>query len=739
MNIAQHLCVAILALTFLFPATGNSQDFTNNHSHEQKIGIALSGGGAKGFAHIGVLKVLEEEQIPIHVVTGSSMGAVVGGLYAVGYTPDQIREIALTSDWQTLFNDNLKPSPRDLSTFISNRDTYLLSFPVIKSRPHLPTGLVDGQNLSMLLYRLTLPYHDVRDFSELPVAFGAIATDLSTGEARRFESGYLPDAIRASSAIPSIFKPVKIDDKLYIDGGVARSIPVEDARAMGADIVMISDVSEPVKPVDSLDTFVEILFQAIGFHQVESDSAQVKLADFYIRPDIEAYDSFSYEKTEELIQKGEEAARAMIPELKARLDSLNLHRSPVKPKITGSYGDTLDITGIRYQNIDDRLARQTEIALDINTPEKLTFREIERKIHRLYETELFSQISYRIQEDSTFSGGQTLSLDFSYSEPDRIGFSMRYDSPYKASLLFGAELRDKFIWGDRISVTLRLGEVLGVSTHYNLPIALKPVSNFHIDMDIYRSPIDLYTAGNRLSSVEVEQLEFSPSASIRMFDHWELRTGIHAEFYNLNEAVGNILLFEESQFLLNGFATMEYNSLNRTHFPTRGQRWSILAEGSSKQLLSERTFRQLFAEWETSIPVLKGVEILTRVSAGYSSTSDLPLQYRFYLGGLTSNPIFPFRQAPFWGYSVQQLSGATLAAARSALQFHLGKDIYLQTGWNTAHVSESISWDPNDFDLRHGYGISLGALTIIGPVKLSLSSPDFRKHYAFKVDIGYSF
>lgn len=240
-----------------------------------KLGIALSAGGAKGFAHIGVLKVLDEENIPIQVVTGSSMGAVIGGLYAAGYTPKQIEEIALNTDWQALFNDNMKPSSRDLSTFISTRDLYMVSFPIIDGLPQLPAGLVRGQNLSMLLYRLLLPVHDVQEFSNLSKSFAAVATNLRTGESHRFESGYLPETIRASAAIPSIFKPVTIEGEQYIDGGVVRSIPAEDARALGADIVLVSDVGDPVKPVKELNTFVDILFQSIGFHQVKSDSAQI--------------------------------------------------------------------------------------------------------------------------------------------------------------------------------------------------------------------------------------------------------------------------------------------------------------------------------------------------------------------------------------------------------------------------------------------------------------------------------
>lgn len=739
MKLIKVLSVIVLALLLLFPVPGIAQSGIAGKPENPRIGIALSSGGAKGFAHIGVLKVLEEEHIPIHIVAGSSMGAVVGGLYAAGYTPKQIREIAVNTDWQALFNDHLRPSSRDLSTFISNRETYLLLLPIVENRPQLPAGLVDGQNISMLLYRLTFPYHDVGDFTRLPIPFGAVATELSTGKARLFTTGYLPDVIRASAAIPSIFKPVNISGELYIDGGVARSIPAEDARAMGADIVLVSDVGEPIKPVDSLATFVDILFQAMGFHQIESDTVQIKSADFYIRPDINMYSSFSYDKVEEMIQKGEEAARAMMPQLKTMIDLARIADRRPRPEISSAYNTPLNITDIEYRNMDSRLARQTEMAMKLDPPQTLTYAGIERKINRLYGTGLFSQISYRVRNDSMSPGGKILSLRFSYSEPDRLGISMRYDSRYKASLLLGAQLRNKLSWGDRFSARLRLGEVLGIATHYDVPFTLKPVVRFNVGVEANRSPIDFYSGGDRLATVEVDKWELLSSLSLPLFDKFELQAGIRTEFYSLNETVGNTLLFEESHFLLNGIATLQFDNLNRSYFPTRGQRLQVLAESSARQFLSEATFSQFVADWQISVPVLEGVNIRAGVLAGRSSTADLPLHYQFYLGGLTSNPLFSYRQSSFLGYSTQQLRGSNVTAVRSALQFHLGRDVYIQTGWNAAEVSGSATWDLSNFSLNHGFGISLGALTIAGPASLSFSTPDFKKNYAIKVDIGYTF
>jgi len=208
-----------------------AQEIQNEDQKPVKIGLALSGGGAKGFAHIGVLKVLEKAGIVVDVVSGTSMGAVIGGLYSISYTPAQLEDIALNNDWNELFNES--PSRRFQSMIQKVQNNRLiLSVPYRNGNIGLPRGLIDGQKIGLLLNQLTLSYHNVVDFRDLPIPFACVATNLNTGEGVRLESGYLPEAIRASIAIPSIFQPVTIDSTIYIDGGIARNIPASDARAL---------------------------------------------------------------------------------------------------------------------------------------------------------------------------------------------------------------------------------------------------------------------------------------------------------------------------------------------------------------------------------------------------------------------------------------------------------------------------------------------------------------------------
>ena len=737
MAILRRVVWTLLVLGGLWGTAAAQAPVDSSSQGAYKVGLALSGGGAKGFAHIGVLKVFEEADIPVHMISGTSMGSIVGALYAIGYTPAEIEDIALTTDWSILFNDSYRINPQNIANSVSQKDTYLFTFPYNGKRLTLPSGLIDGQNIAMLLYRLMLPYHDMRDFTELPIPFASVATNLATGQAHTFTEGYLPDAVRASIAIPTLFKPVRINGETYIDGGVARNIPAEDVRALGADLVVASDVGEPLQPVDSLDTFVDVLFQAVGFHQQESNLRQKEKTDFYLRPDINRFSSFSYNSVKNIIAAGEEAARALVPKIKAKLDEHMLAQRQFKP-IKSPQQDTLTVTGVTYDNISGLMQQQARIALDISSPAELTLADIESRINRLYSSGLFSQISYRLR-DNPGSGHHQLVLEFQPKDQEFAGFSLRYDSHYKASLLFGGLLADNIVWSDRLNWQLRVGEVLELSADYSAPLSLAPLSKLHFGIDFQRSPIDIYNQGQALSTINVEQITLRPAASIRLLQRTNIKAGVEAEVYNLNQAVGNTIFLENTSFLLTPFINVDYSTLNRPYFPTRGQSLKAKAIVSDEIWGSLSTFAQFSGNWFMTVPLTERLNISADFFTGVTAGSDLPLHYNYYLGGLTQNPVFDRRQRPFMARAAQQLQTSNVVALGSALQYNIGKNLFLTAGWDAAHLSDKWTFNIHRERLEHGFSLGVGATSIVGPIKLSLSTPDFSSDYALKIDVGYHF
>ena len=280
----------------------------------QKVGVALSGGAARGLAHIGVLKVLEEAGVPVDVIAGTSMGSVVGGLYAVGYTAPQLDTIVRTEDWYRLLTDPV--DRRDLAVDRKfTEDHYLLTLPIQRGGIKLPKSVVTGQRVSQLLTRLTWSAHAIRDFRALPIPFAAVATDLETSRAVVLDHGFLPDAIRASMALPSVFSPVDLGDTAVIDGGVVRNLPAQDARALGADVLICSDVTDPLEPRDSIVSLVDVLVQSVSFRVWDSEAEQRSKCDVLILPDVRGFSTFGFTRASEVIARGEVAARAALPRI----------------------------------------------------------------------------------------------------------------------------------------------------------------------------------------------------------------------------------------------------------------------------------------------------------------------------------------------------------------------------------------------------------------------------------------
>ncbi len=281
---------------------------------EPKVGLVLSGGGAKGFAHIGALKVIDSLGIKIDYIAGTSMGAVIGSLYATGYSGKQLEAMFNQLDFEELINDDF---PRSTKSFYEreNAEKYAVSLPFEKFKISLPSGLTRGQNVYNLLYQLMLPVNEVTDFSKLPIPFFCMATNIETGESLILDKGNLPQAVTASAALPSLFQPVVIGNDILIDGGVTNNFPVEELRAKGMDIIIGVDVQDGLRDRESLTTAPDILLQINNFRTINAMKAKVELTDIYIKPDIKDFSVISFDEGQDIIKNGQEAAIQKITEL----------------------------------------------------------------------------------------------------------------------------------------------------------------------------------------------------------------------------------------------------------------------------------------------------------------------------------------------------------------------------------------------------------------------------------------
>ena len=253
----------------------------------KKVGVVLSGGGAKGMAHIGALKVIEEAGIPIDYVVGTSMGSIIGGLYSIGYTPEQMDSMVRRQDWSFLLSDKIPRSEQNMAEREAS-EKYVFSLPFGKNaKTQAVGGLIKGQNLANLFSELTVGYHDSIDFNKLPIPFACVSENIVNGNEVNFHKGVLATAMRASMAIPGVFTPVRLDSMVLVDGGVVNNYPVNVARAMGADIIIGVDVQNDLKPANELNSTGSILGQLINLMGLELYKKNLKETDTYIKVDVE--------------------------------------------------------------------------------------------------------------------------------------------------------------------------------------------------------------------------------------------------------------------------------------------------------------------------------------------------------------------------------------------------------------------------------------------------------------------
>src|SRR6185369_8900311 len=288
---------------------------------QKRIGLTLSGGGAKGIFHIGILQAIDSAELNIDYITGTSMGSIMGALYAAGYSGKDLEKIAREMDWLGLFSG--KPLYQHVNVDEKSEfDQYALEVPLEKHKVKMGTGLIEGQEIWLKFQELFLPVYNVKDFSKFSIPFKCVATDVSTGKAVVLDRGEIVTAIRASMAIPSVFTAIDYKDTKLVDGGVVRNFPVKDAIAMGADYTIGVNLSQGLLTADKLNSPVDILMQ-VGFYKDADDfQGQRKACNILIEPAVEDYSAASFGSADDLIRIGKESGRKYYPQFKKLADSL---------------------------------------------------------------------------------------------------------------------------------------------------------------------------------------------------------------------------------------------------------------------------------------------------------------------------------------------------------------------------------------------------------------------------------
>lgn len=738
----------LLLLLILFPLLNYSQE-----QEDPKIGLVLSGGGAKGLAHIGALKVIEEAGIKIDYIGGSSMGAIVGALYASGYTATQLDSLFHEINFNILIQDDI---PRSSKTFYEKEETekYALTLPFDNFQVIFPSGLSKGQNIYNLISRLTVHLGDVRDFSELPIPFFCVASNIETGEEFILDSGSLAKAVSASAAIPSLFQPVRINGKILTDGGVTNNYPVEELKKRGADIIIGVDVQDTLMTREQLRSVFDILAQISNFRTISDMEDKVEMTDVYVKPDISKYSVLSFDQGEKIIDAGEEAAREKMAELQKIAAKQDVKYAPGK-KIVKLDSINIGALTIEGSNSYPRSYIQGKLRLRYNS--QYTLKDLNRGVNNLAATGNFNRINYHlIPNDSTY----TLALQVEESQSKSfLRLALHYDDLYKSGALINLTRKSNFLTNDVASLDVVLGDNFRYNFHYYIDKGYywsvgvrsryssfdKGVASELLydkeklpDIGINRIEVDYQDLTNQIYLETLFQQIFSFGLGV---EHKFLKITSETISPTESRIEGPAAVFDRSNYY-SAFGFLLLDSYDNKYFPNRG----VYFEGSTNLYLLSSRYEENFEEFSITRGALGYVfsphsRLTGKISseAGFRIGSYSNNTLDFFLGGYGNEPINNL--VPFYGYDFISISGDSYIKSLLEVDFEFFRRNHLIASANFANVENNLFGSGNWLSLPDysGYALGYGLETIFGPVEVKYSySPELSSSQWF-FSLGFWF
>jgi NTE family protein len=724
---------------FLFPEKSFSQDTIKR----PKIGLVLTGGGAKGFAHIGVLKVIEKAGVKIDYIGGTSMGAVVGGLYATGYNAEQIDSIFKITDFDELLKDYI---PRTSKSFYEkkNDELYAISLPFKKFSLGVPIALSKGLYNYNLLTKLTRSVRDVHDFNKLPIPFLCIATNIETGEQLILNSGYLPQALIASSAFPTLFSPVEIDGKLLIDGGVSNNYPIDEVKKMGADIIIGVDVQDELKDRNALGEATKILVQISNLQMIGGMKDKIKKTDIYIKPDISNYSVLSFDNKKEILKKGEDAALEVFDKLKklALINEFKINNLKCK-------NDSIQLDRISINDITNYTRAYIIGKLGFKSGTKITYDQLKKGINTLNATGNFSTINYKIND---LHPGDELDVNIIESKNKTfIKFGLHYDGLYKSAALLNITQKKSMFRNDVLSFDLGLGDNFRYNLDYYIDNGFYFSFGFKSRFNQFNKNVTtdfangkLFTQNN-INSINIDFSDFTNQAYLQTVFAQKFLIGSGLEFKHIKIQSKNLEysspIFENSDYA-SAFGYLKYDSLDNKYFPKKG--WFFNGDIQTYLFSSNYTsqfnrFSIFKGEWGITRTFYKFINLKFQSEAGLSFGQNSVHYLDFVLGGYGFNTINNFK--PFYGYDFIGIAADSYIKSLATVDVEFYKKNHINFSANVANAEDKLFSSGNWLATPRytGYALGYGLETVLGPIEVKYSwSPELTKGFIW-FSVGFWF
>ncbi|MFD2719676.1 patatin-like phospholipase family protein [Hymenobacter monticola] len=718
-----------------------------------RIGLTLGGGGARGLAHIGLLKALDSAQVRVDYVSGTSMGAVVGALYAEGYTGAEIERIAQAIDWNAMLSNATPLAALPLA----ERDEsgrYIAELPLTRKGLQLPGGLLESQELWLKLIELYFPFYRTKNFDDFERKFRCVATDVVAGQPVVLRQGEIASAVRASMAIPSVFSPVEYQGRRLVDGGVVRNFPVSEAQAMGATYVIGSSVSGEANTQASLRNALDILLQIAFFKDNDDFKQQKARCNLYVDYPLDGFGVGSFSSGPAIIARGLARGRALYPRLRALQDSLDAKYGPVAPLARAPRADSVYLTGVEMKGVEPRYVPRLLQLMRFQDHRYYTAPQLSAAIRQAFSTRYFRRITYVLQPTAGTADAATIVFEVDPAPLTLVGLGLHYNTATGIGLIASISSKDLLLPGSTSQLKFNLGEnprarlvhtqLLSHDLKWSgrLFVQGEQVSITTYAPDFTKA--GLYTQGFVNADARVTR-SLGLSRALGVGTSYEYLV-YHPEITSRLQPDGRIRQ-------VNTYAYYEANTLNTMVYPTRGRRvyaeaGYVYAQRPSGAGVSDSTVvlgihfqftpythtRFSFAQY---LPLTKTATLLLQAQAGLNFNYKQAVFNDFVVGGLNS---VVRNQVTFAGVPEAALLTGSAATALVGYQFALTPSLFATAKANVLY-HDFITGNVRLQAAKANYGgsLTLGLKTIVGPIDASIMYSDLSKSFLTYFNIGLPF
>ena len=767
--------IMILAAVLMVGTVSAQKEKEVGEPQRKKVAVVLSGGGAKGMAHIGVLKVLEKAGIPVDIVTGTSMGSIIGGLYAIGYNSHSLDSMVRVQDWSYMITDRENLRNQSLSDR-KKQNTYFFSTGMtFGKKDQNAGGIIKGKNLAELFQQLCVGFTDSLDFNQLPIPFACVATDIITNEEVDFHSGKLPQAMRASMAIPAAFSPVRIGNKVLVDGGLKNNYPVDIAREMGAEIVIGVTVQGPPKEAEDMGGTMSILSQIIDVNCKNKVDENISMTDLHMAVDTKGYNaaSFTLEAIDTLVRRGEEEAMRhwdQIMALKSRIGVKPDYRPeilhPLRPQVMTEKHRIIEVSFENMTPQDERFLRQKfnlrpmKDYIDANLEQELT---TSMRVDLFYQTAECRILPVKLpkvaprslftERDSIWREADGVRVILSAGDRKSVQFhaGFRYDSEEYAAVQLGLNIPLKTATPINTDIILRLGKRL--MTRAELTVHPRFFTRPMLSYTFRRNDVDVYMEGDREYNILYNQFQGELTPINFDLRHFNLQFGLRWDYMHYRNKLGaenSPQVSLENEHFISYRARLKYNSEDNWNFPKHGSRfeaeYAYLTNDFAKlkdraldgtELGKKAGMSDVSANWRTSFTFGERFTLQPMLYGRLLFGSIIPAVFGNTIGTDWFGHYIE-QQMPFAGIGRMEYVKHQFVAAQLQAQEHIGNNSYVLVRVAGAQQSNDVK---NLFDYRTLIGVQAGYFynTMFGPVGATLGYSNRTKKAYFYLNLGYEF